>query len=373
MKTAIIHDWLTGMRGGEKCLEVFCELFPDADLFTLVHDPGSASPAIERMRIKTSFIGRLPGAKAGFRRYLPLFPLAVEGFDLRGYELVLSSSHCAAKGVIPPPASVHVCYIYTPMRYAWDMYHEYFPGGKSGLASRLLVPFFMNRLRAWDVASSARVDRFAAISRHVARRVELYYRRDSEVIYPPVDLDAYRPGGEDGGFFLMVSALVPYKRVDLAVSAFNMLGLPLVVIGAGPEEERLRSMARGNVQFLGWQDHAVLARRYASCRAFVFPGEEDFGITPLEAQASGRPVIAYGAGGALETVAGLGDAPEGEQPTGVFFREQTAECLAAAVERFIREEGAFRDREAVRRNTIRFSRPRFRDEIARFINKAVGR
>jgi len=297
MKVAIIHDWLTGMRGGEKCLEVFCELFPEASIYTLIHVPGTTSSIIENRTVHTSFIQRLPFAASKYRTYLPLFPTAVERFDLSGYDLVLSSSHCVAKGVIAPPGAVHVCYCYTPVRYAWDMYHQYFPAKRMGRLKGLLIPFFMHYIRLWDVSSSGRVDRFVAISRHVARRIELYYRRESHVIYPPVDVDAFSPATEREDYYLMVSALVPYKRVDLAVEAFNRSGRPLVVIGSGPEEERLRALASDNITFLGWQPSEVLAEHYARCRAFLFPGEEDFGITPLEAQASGRPVVAYGAGG----------------------------------------------------------------------------
>lgn len=370
MRVAIIHDWLTGMRGGEKCLEVFCELFPDADLHTLLHVPGAVSERIEAMSLRTSFVQKLPWARTRYRHYLPLFPAAVESFDLSGYDLVLSSSHCAAKGVIPPPGARHVCYLYTPMRYAWDMRPQYFPPERTGLLGRTLLPFFLNYLRSWDVASAARVDRFVAISRFVARRVELYYRREADVIYPPVDVDAFAPARERDDFFLAVSALVPYKRIDLAVEAFGRLGLPLVVIGSGPEEERLKAMACDTVTFLGWQPHDVLARHYRRCRAFVFPGEEDFGITPLEAQASGRPVLAYAAGGALETVRG----PDGEAgpPTGLFFAEQTAASLEGAVRAFLEREADFDDPAPMRENAARFSTGRFRREMRAYLEKAVG-
>jgi glycosyltransferase involved in cell wall biosynthesis len=373
MKVAIVHDWLTGMRGGEKCLEVFCELFPKADLFTLLHIPGSVSETIERMNIRTSFIQRLPAAPSKYRNYLPLFPTAVESFDLRDYDLVLSSSHCAAKGVIPPPRAVHICYCYTPVRYAWDQYHTYFPRGRRGLAGRFLIPAFMNYIRLWDVSSSARVDRFVAISRHVSRRIELYYRRESDVIYPPVDVEAFSPGGEPGETYLVVSALVPYKRVDLAVEAFNKLGRPLVVIGSGPEERRLRGGARENVTFLGWQAPDALAEHYRRCRAFIFPGEEDFGITPLEAQASGRPVIAYAAGGALETVVGLGAEPPGRRATGLFFAEQTADSLAEAVQRFEAEAASISPPDEIRGQAMGFSRERFRKEMEEYIEGVLSK
>ena len=297
MKVAIIHDWLTGMRGGEKVLEAFCELFPQAHVYTLLHLPRTVSPSIEALPIHTSFIQNLPFSKKGYRRYLPLFPMAIERFDLKGYDLILSCSHCVAKGIVPPPDALHISYLLTPMRYAWDMFGEYFGAKKSRL-----IPFFIHYLRMWDVTSSQRVDDFLAISKHVQRRIMKYYRRDAEVIYPPVDTRRFKPGTKKGDFFLIVSSLVSYKAVDVAVEAFNRLGYPLRIIGSGPEEQRLRAMARSNVAFLGWQRDEVVAEAYSRCRALIFPGEEDFGIVPLEAMASGRPVIAFGRGGALETI-----------------------------------------------------------------------
>jgi glycosyltransferase involved in cell wall biosynthesis len=368
MKVAIIHDWLTGMRGGEKVLEVLCELFPQAHLYTLLHHPDTVSPTIEALPIRTSFIQKLPFSKKGYRRYLPLFPMAIERFDLKGYDLILSCSHCVAKGIIPPPDALHISYLLTPMRYAWDMYGEYFGAKKSRI-----IPLFVHYLRMWDVTSSQRVDDFLAISKHVQARVKKYYRRDAEVIYPPVDTYRFTPGTKKRDFFLIVSSLAPYKSVDLAVEAFNRLGYPLRIIGSGPEERRLRAMARSNVAFLGWQRDEVVAEAYSSCRALIFPGEEDFGIVPLEAMASGRPVIAYGRGGALETIVSSdrkGESP-GESPTGLFFYERQSDSLIEAVELFIKGEQDF-DPAAIRNHSLRWDREIFKERIREYIFGKIG-
>ena len=374
MRVAIVHDWLTGMRGGEKCLEVFCEIFPEADLFTLLHVPGSVSPVIEGRRVVTSFLQRVPGVERRYRHLLPLMPAAVRTLGLGGYDFILSSSHCVAKAARGRAGAYHLCYCYTPMRYAWDAYEAYFGGERLKGVARWIVPRVMAALRRWDARTSAGVDEFIAISHTVADRIRRCYRREAEVIYPPVDAGLYRPAGEPGDYYLVVSAFAPYKRVDLAVEAFSRLGRPLKVVGTGQDFVRVRAMGGPNVEFLGWQDDAALARLYAGCRAFVFPGEEDFGITPLEAQACGRPVIAYGAGGALETVAGLNaeevnfppgfKPPAGEEPTGLFFTRPDSEDLARAVLRFEAEEAKFRP-EAARRQAERFSRERFREEARR--------
>ncbi|MBI5238272.1 MAG: glycosyltransferase [Deltaproteobacteria bacterium] len=354
------------MRGGEKVLEALCELFPDADLFTLLHIPGAVSGTIEKRRIKTSFIQSLPLAKKRYRYYLPLFPLAVEGFDLKGYDLVISSSHCAAKGVIPGPDALHISYIHSPMRYVWDMYGEYF--GKARGLSGLLIRLSAHYLRLWDSSSTSRVDFFVANSNHVAKRIMRYYRRDSSVIYPPVDVSRFSIAGRaPGDYYLIVSAFAPYKRLDIAVEAFNMLGKRLIIAGTGQEEKRLKAMAGKNIEFLGWKGDTEVAELYRNCRALVFPGTEDFGITPVEAMACGRPVIAHGKGGALETVRGL-NAPEGagNNPTGIFFYEQTARALKDAVEAFEAHMRAF-DPRLIRQSAMAFDKAVFKENIGKFI------
>jgi glycosyltransferase involved in cell wall biosynthesis len=361
-RVALVHDWLTGMRGGERCLEVFCELFPEADLFTLLHVPGSVSPAIEARRIVTSFIQRMPDARRRYRHYLPLFPAAIRGLDLSGHDLVLSSSHAVAKGVRVPPGALHVCYCFTPMRYVWDLYHEYF-GPRARLATRLLMPPVAAALRRWDRRTAAGVHHFVAISRFVADRIRRAYGREADVIYPPVDVSRFRVEESPGDFYLVVSALTPYKRVDLAVEAANRLGRRLVIVGTGPEEGRLRALAGPAVELLGWRDDAEMAELYARCRALIFPTLEDFGITPLEAMAAGRPVIALGQGGALETVVPPGG---GEPATGLFFERQTAEDLAAAIRSF--ESGVIRfEPKALRRRAEAFDRPLFMERMERYL------
>lgn len=375
MRVAIVHDWLTGMRGGERCLEVLCELFPDATLFTLVHLPGSVSPLIERMEIRTSFLQRLGPLRSRFRALLPLFPLAVEGFHLRGYDLVVSSSHCVAKGALAPPGARHVAYIYTPMRYVWDQSAAYADGAGWGSLRRAIAAPVASYLRLWDSASSQRVDEFIAISRHVAARIRRCYGREAVVIHPPVDAGRFRRGNGEGTHYLVVSALVPYKRLDLAVAACTRMRRPLKVVGGGPEAGRLRRRAGPEVEFLGPRSDEEVAALYAGCRALIFPGLEDFGIAPLEAQAAGRPVIAYGAGGACETVVpinprGTGPVVPGE-PTGVFFYEQTVEGLVAAIERFEAQRHAF-DPKVLRDHAVAFDRPLFKRAMARRLGAAPG-
>jgi glycosyltransferase involved in cell wall biosynthesis len=361
---ALVHDWLTGMRGGERCLEVLCALFPEAPLYTLLHVPGSVSPVIERRRIVTSFVQRLPAAATRYRQYLPLFPAAVRGFDLTGHDLVISLSHCAAKAVRRPPGALHVSYCFSPMRYVWDLYDDYF-GARAGVLVRTLMPPVAAALRAWDRRTDG-VDAFVAISRHIADRIRRVYGREADVIHPPVDIARFRPADTLDDYYLVVSALVPYKRVDLAVAAAGRLGRRLLIVGSGPEEARLRAMAGPSVTFLGWRPDAEVAELYARCRAVLFPAVEDYGIVPLEAAAAGRPTLALARGGALETMVGLDD---GREPaTAVFFAEPTVESLAGAMRSF--ETAAHRfDPRALRARAARFDRPIFAERVREYVER----
>jgi glycosyltransferase involved in cell wall biosynthesis len=365
---ALVHDWLTGMRGGERCLEVFCELFPDADLYTLLHVRGSVSRAIEQRRIITSFIQRLPDAARHYRSYLPLFPAAIRALDLRGYDLVLSSSHAVAKSVRVPRGALHVCYCFTPMRYVWDLYDDYF-GARAGRLTRLVMPPVAAALRRWDRRTAAGVHHFVGISHFIADRIRRCYGRDAEVIYPPVDVARFRLEEKPETYYLVVSALAPYKRVGLAVEAATRLGRRLVVVGTGPEETRLRATAGPTVEFLGWKDDAEVAELYARCRALLFPTVEDFGITPLEAMAAGRPVIALGQGGALETVVPPGGAAP---PTGLLFPRQTVDDLVEAMLRFETGVVAFEPK-ALRRHAETFDRPVFKERIEAYLTACLAR
>jgi len=331
VRVALVHDWLTGMRGGEKVLEVLCELFPDADVFTLLHTRGSVSAAIERHRVTTSFVQRLPFAAARYRSYLPLFPFAIEQFSFDGYDLVVSSSHCAAKAVVVPGRTRHIAYCHSPMRYAWDQFDEYFGPARVGARmSRWVYRPLLARLARWDAATAPRVHRFVANSRHVAGRIQRYYNRASTVVYPPVDTNFFHPNPAEASAALpavlpaapalVVSALVPYKRVDRAIEACALAGIPLRVAGDGPDRERLQQQAGDRVTFLGRVSDEALRDEYRAASVVILPGEEDFGIAPVEAQACGRPVVALARGGALETV------KNGQ--TGLLFPEATAASLA---------------------------------------------
>jgi glycosyltransferase involved in cell wall biosynthesis len=348
MRVALIHDWLTGMRGGEKVLEVLCELYPDADVFTLFHDRGTVSPAIERHRIVTSFVQHLPMADVHYRRYLPLFPLAIAQFRLDGYDLVISSSHCAAKAVRPRGA-LHICYCLSPLRYAWDQFDAYFGADRVGwAASRLLYRPVLTALARWDAATASRVDRFVANSGHVAGRIRRYYNRGATIVYPPVDTVFFHPDSPPpDSHFLIVSALVPYKRVELAMAACRRAGARLRIVGDGPERGALERQAGADVEFTGRLTDGQIRDEYRRARAVLLPGEEDFGIVPVEAQACGRPVVALARGGALETVI--------DGDTGVLFGEPTVEAMAAALERVSTQTF---DAARIRAHAERFSRER---------------
>jgi len=302
LRVALVHDWLTGMRGGEKVLEALCEIWPGADLFTLVHQRGTVSARIEQRRVVTSFVDRLPLGRRYYRHYLPLFPLAIEQFDLDGYDLVISTSSCAAKSVVVPPRTRHLCYCHSPMRYAWDQFEWYFGSARLGAASHVARPI-LGALARWDAATSTRPDRFVANSRYIAERIRRYYNRASVVIPPPVATDFFTPDDRAReGFALVVSALVPYKRVELAIDACRLADLPLTIVGSGPERSRLEGHASGRVSFLGWRSDDEVRELYRSASVVILPGEEDFGIVPVEAQACGTPVVALGRGGVLDTI-----------------------------------------------------------------------
>jgi len=364
MRVALVHDWLTGLRGGERVLEQLCQLYPEADIFTLVYVPGSVGPLIERHRIVTSFLDRLPLAHSRYRNYLPLFPRAIESLDLTGYTLVVSTSHAVAKGCVPAPDATHVAYIHTPMRYVWDQFDAYFGAGRASLPTRLAAHAVAPFLRRWDVRSTERAHGIIANSKFVAERIRRFWGRDADaVVYPPVDTHRFVPAAEGPDeYALAVSALVPYKRIDVAVRAFSRLKRPLWIAGDGPEMPALRSLAGPSVRFLGAVPFDELPRLYARARFFVLPGEEDFGIAPVEAQSAGRPVLALGRGGALETVI------EGE--TGVFFDEPTVESLLRGLTAI---DGLRVDPPAIRAHAERFSASRFAPELKREIDRIRAR
>lgn len=363
MRTALVHDWLTGMRGGERVLEALCGLYPDADIFTLYHRRGSVSATIERHRIHTSFVQRLPLAGAYYRQYLPLFPMAVEQFDLDPYDLVISSSHCAAKAAVPTGRARHLCYCHSPMRYAWDQFDAYFGPARVGrLASRWFYRPVLARLARWDASTTTRVHRFVANSAHVAGRIRRYYNRVATIVYPPVDTIFFHPAfASQGSHFLIVSALVPYKRIELAMAACDRVGATLRIVGDGPDRARLEARAGRNVEFLGRLSDDAVRDEYRQALAVVLPGEEDFGIVPVEAHACGRPVVALGRGGALETVI------DGEN--GVLFAEPDVTSLAAALERVARQRF---DSERIRAHAQRFSRERHVQQMRAVIDETVA-
>jgi glycosyltransferase involved in cell wall biosynthesis len=363
-RVALAHDWLTGMRGGEKCLEVVCRRWPHARLFTLLHRPGSVSDDIERLDIRASILNLLPSVERYYRNLLPLMPAAAATWRAPGADLVVSFSHCVAKAIKPPPRVPHVCYCFTPMRYAWHMRESYFGGRFSGLKAKV-VARLLAALRDWDRRTADRVTHFLAISETVRQRIAECYGRTSAVIYPPVDTEFYCPAAVSReGYYLVVSAFAPYKRLDLAILASNRLRRPLVIIGAGQDESRLRSLAGPTVQFLGWQPDSAIREHMRRCRALLFPGEEDFGIVPVEAQACGTPVIAYGRGGATETVIPPGGRRE---PTGVWFDEQTVDNLADAVRRFEARAADFAP-SAARRQALRFHQRRYSEELFAYLD-----
>lgn len=364
-RVAIVHYWLVGMRGGEKVLESLCRMFPQADLFTHVADPSRLSSTLTRHKITETRIGRLPMAAKMYPTYLPLMPRALEELDLTGYDLVISSEAGPAKGVIPPPDAPHLCYCHSPMRYLWDQYHTYRDG--AGALTRAMMPIFAHRLRGWDVTSAARVDGFAANSAHVAARIGKYWRREADIVHPPVAVGRFAPAPRDdlGDYYLWAGELAPYKRPDIAVEAFKRLGKPFVLIG-GPDAavRKLQSIAGPKTTFLGKVPFDQLKVHLARAKALIFPGEEDFGIVPVEAMASGRPVIGYGRGGLRDTVV------DGE--TGLFFHEQSAEALIDAVERFEASALADADPATMVARARLFTEARFQEGISASLARIGG-
>jgi glycosyltransferase involved in cell wall biosynthesis len=359
MRIAIIHYWLLNMRGGEKVVEALCRLLPEADLFTLFYDPERVSETIRARRVTPSFLNPL---RRHYRSLLPLMPMALESFDLRGYDLVVSSESGPAKGVLAPSAARHVCYCHTPMRYLWDLYPAYRNEWTASAWKRALMAPLSNYLRLWDYSTAARVDEFVANSRNVAQRIWKTYRRESRVIYPPVAVESFY-WKEPEDYYLIVSELVAYKRIDTAVRAFSKNGRRLRIVGDGPEYGALRSLARGNIEFCGRASDKELRDLYARARAFLMPGEEDFGMTPVEALASGKPVVALGRGGVLESV------PLADPAAGVFYDAPNEEQLAAAIQKFEKLEARISPRE-LQAYAARFSEERFAREMRAIIQPA---
>ena len=358
-KNALLcHDWLTGMRGGEKVLEILGDWFPQAPICSLISNSSAISDSIKKHTINTSCLQGMPGIFNSYRYYLPVFPAALKTINVPSADIMISTSHCVAKGLRKPAASKHLCYCFTPMRYAWLFHEEYF--GRSPVKRILAVPV-LAAMRRWDRKASSNVDLFVGISEHVKKRINDFYERDAEVVYPPVDTERYTPVSDSAGNFdLIVSALVPYKKVDLAVEAYTKTGKPLKIAGIGTELTRLQAAAGPNIEFLGWQSDDQILDLYRNCRLLVFPGEEDFGIVPVEAQACGKPVVAFNRGGATETIVA------GE--TGTFFDEQTPDSLTEAVK--VCGDTSW-DPQAIRTNAERFSTPRFIEGLAAALDKML--
>jgi glycosyltransferase involved in cell wall biosynthesis len=369
-RVAIVHEWLVRYAGSEQVVSAMLEVFPQADLYATVHDPDAMrGTPLAHIPVRSSFIQSLPRSKKKYQMYLPLMPLAVEQFDLRSYDLVISSSHAVAKGILTRADQLHISYVYTPLRYAWDLYQDYLAGsGMSHGFKGWLVRTMLHYIRTWDAVAANRADTYLTLSSYVARRIWRTYRRPARVIYPPVNAERYRWDLPREDFYVAVSRFVPYKRMDLIVEAFTRMGKPLVVIGEGSELEKVQGMAGPNVQLLGYQPDKVVVDYLQRARAFVFAADEDFGIAPVEAQAAGCPVIAYGKGGALETVTGW-PAPDA---TGVFFDDQTPEAIEAAVGAFEAREEEFRP-EACRHNAERFGPRRFREEFLAIVEELWSR
>jgi glycosyltransferase involved in cell wall biosynthesis len=362
------------MRGGERILNVFCKIFPQAELFTLIHNKGSIDNILESRPIHASFLQNFPSIKTKYRNYLPLFPLAVESFDLRGFDLIISSSHCVAKGAKKPKGAFHFCYCYTPMRYMWVFFDQYF--GSYPLWKKSLVRLFGEYLKRWDLATLPRVDEFVAISETIKHRIKNVYNRDSTVIYPPVEIDKFKfnPSRTKGDYYVCVSALVPYKKVDIMIDAFNrMPDKKLVIVGDGNVRKEWEARkTSSNIKFTGWVDHDEVVKICEGAKAFLFAAFEDFGIAPIEAQALGLPVIAFGLGGTTETIIPINGASKNANPTGLFFYEQTADSLIGAITDFEKRESEFNPIDC-RHNAERFLEDKFVYCIKNFVKEKMGK
>lgn len=358
MRIALVHDWLNQMGGAERVLENLVALYPSAPLYTSIYRPAVMPSHYRQWDIRTSWMDGLPLVKRHHQAFLPLYPMAFESLDLSEYDVVLTNKSGFCHGIITPPETLHICYCLSPTRYVWR-HHDYLEREGLGRASRTVLAPLLSFLRLWDRNAADRVDRFVAISTEIQRRIQKYYRRDSAIIHPPVDTSRFAPAASHDEYLLVVGRLVPYKRIDLAVRACSELHLPLKVVGGGRDLERLTAMAGPSVEFLGWVSDDVLPELMARCRAFLFPGAEDFGIAPLEAMASGRPVIAYAYGGALDTVV--------EGKTGALFQEQTVESLAGALQRF---DGDDYDPAMIRAHAEQFDTMVFRQRMATFVTRA---
>jgi glycosyltransferase involved in cell wall biosynthesis len=363
MKIVIVHYWLVGMRGGEKVLEAFLELYPEAVIITHVYDESKVSEKVRQHEVRETFIGKLPGAKKYYQKYLPLMPLALELMDLQEFDLIISSESGPAKGIIPRPDATHICYCHSPMRYIWDHYQVY--RERAGSLARMVMPLMAHRLRIWDVTTAARVDQFVANSSFIGQRINKYYRRDAEVIFPPVETKSFAISDSVGEHYLLAGEMVSYKRADLAVEAFNQSGRNLVVLGDGEMRVSLEKKSGPNITFLGRVDFDELKRQFATCKALVFPGEEDFGIIPVEVMACGRPVIAYGRGGALDTVV--------EGVSGVLFHEQTVEALNTAIDRFEGDPALTEVPEEIRKWSQRFDVSVFKEKFLKLVLVTLDR